>query len=222
MGGPLNYPIIPREEPRSPALAQIRERYKPILRDLVDDSVESIQLEKVTHTFKKTAGKAWKSSATFAAVSYTISRDHTSGECARQAKLLSEFGQKIQSKKFAFNSPLTPSAFPLPPLTPPAVTPPPTRPPQNAYPLSPTPESKGAAARLIEEQAKLILLMSSKNTDTSLIQMQQGMVRIVQKLAIEEQQLATKEVKKPKPAKPANKSRINTWHPMKTDANAES
>jgi hypothetical protein len=37
------------------------------------------------------AGKAWKSSATFTAISPTISRDNTSGEHARQAKLFAEF-----------------------------------------------------------------------------------------------------------------------------------
>jgi hypothetical protein len=55
------------------------------------DSKESVQLDKVEQTFKKMAGKAWKSSATFANVSSTISRDNTSGESARQAKLFAEF-----------------------------------------------------------------------------------------------------------------------------------
>jgi hypothetical protein len=50
-----------------------------------------VQLDKVAQTFKKMAGKAWKSSATFANISYTISRDNTSGESARQAKLFAEF-----------------------------------------------------------------------------------------------------------------------------------
>jgi hypothetical protein len=51
-------------------------------------------LSKVAQTFKKMEGKAWKSSATFSGISYTISRDNTSGECARQAKLFAEFGRR--------------------------------------------------------------------------------------------------------------------------------
>ena len=51
-------------------------------------------LSKVGQTFKKMEGKAWKSSATFSEISYTISRDNTSGEYARQAKLFAEFGKR--------------------------------------------------------------------------------------------------------------------------------
>jgi hypothetical protein len=55
-------------------------------------------LDKVAQTFKKMEGKAWKSSATtFSGLSYTISRDNTSGECARQAKLFAEFGRRRSS-----------------------------------------------------------------------------------------------------------------------------
>jgi bromodomain-containing factor 1 len=68
------------------------------------------------------------------------------------------------------------------------------------------PATSAAAARLIEEQAKLITLMSAKNTDQALIQMQQDMVQIVQKRVLEEEQLAKKKVKKPKPAKPVKKA----------------
>jgi hypothetical protein len=53
-----------------------------------------MHLKKAAKTFKKMAGKAWKSSATFSTISSTISRDNTAGECARQAKLLADFGQR--------------------------------------------------------------------------------------------------------------------------------
>jgi hypothetical protein len=51
-------------------------------------------LDKFAETFKKMEGKAWKSSAKFSGISPTISKDNTSGECARQAKLFAEFGQR--------------------------------------------------------------------------------------------------------------------------------
>jgi hypothetical protein len=51
-------------------------------------------LDKFAETFEKMEGKAWKSSAKFSGINYTISRDNTSGECARQAKLFAEFGKR--------------------------------------------------------------------------------------------------------------------------------
>jgi hypothetical protein len=47
-------------------------------------------------TFSLTAVKSWNSSDPFAQISRTISKDNTEGECARQAKLLAEFGRKIK------------------------------------------------------------------------------------------------------------------------------
>jgi hypothetical protein len=51
-------------------------------------------LDKFAETFKKMEGKAWKSSAKISGISSTISKDNTSGECARQAKLFAEFGKR--------------------------------------------------------------------------------------------------------------------------------
>jgi hypothetical protein len=58
-------------------------------------------LDKFAETFKKMERKAWKSSAKISGISPTISKDNTSGECARQAKLFAEFGRK---KSCAFAS----------------------------------------------------------------------------------------------------------------------
>ncbi|RFU29786.1 hypothetical protein B7463_g6572, partial [Scytalidium lignicola] len=64
-----------------------------------------------------------------------------------------------------------------------------------------------AALRLIEEQNKLIKLMTAKKPDQALIQMQQDLVEIVQKRVMEETQTAPKKAKKGKPAssKPTKK-----------------
>jgi hypothetical protein len=51
-------------------------------------------MDKFAKTFKKMEGKAWKSSPKISGISCVISRDNTSGECARQAKLFAEFGQR--------------------------------------------------------------------------------------------------------------------------------
>ena len=74
---------------------------------------------------------------------------------------------------------------------------------------APEPTSTAASAarqRLIEEQGKLITLMSAKKPEPSLIQMQQDMVNIVQKLVNDEEAaIKAKKVKKPKAPKPAKK-----------------
>jgi hypothetical protein len=51
-------------------------------------------MDKFAETFKKMEGKAWKSSAKISGISSTISKDNTSGECARRAKLFAEFGKR--------------------------------------------------------------------------------------------------------------------------------
>lgn len=68
-------------------------------KDLVVSDVgseEPVQLSKFATAagFGKVAGKTWTSSKSYAGVSSTISRDNTSGESARQAKLLAEFGRR--------------------------------------------------------------------------------------------------------------------------------
>jgi bromodomain-containing factor 1 len=64
-----------------------------------------------------------------------------------------------------------------------------------------------ARQRLIEEQGKLITLMGAKKPEPSLIQMQQDMVNIVQKLVNDEEAaIKAKKVKKPKAPKPAKKA----------------
>lgn len=74
------------------------------------------------------------------------------------------------------------------------------------------PEANSSAAsaarlRLIEEQGKLITLMSAKNAQPSLIQMQQQLVDVVQKMVNDEEAaLKTKKVKKPKAPKAAKKA----------------
>jgi hypothetical protein len=45
-------------------------------------------------TLRQIAGKTWKSSDAYSSVSSTISRDNTTGESARRANLLADFGQK--------------------------------------------------------------------------------------------------------------------------------
>jgi hypothetical protein len=61
-----------------------------ILRDPID-------LSKATAIFGQTARKVtWKSSEPYSSINSTISKDNTGGECARQAKLLAYFGQKIR------------------------------------------------------------------------------------------------------------------------------
>jgi hypothetical protein len=77
------------EERRSSVESSITIPRRPSVSE--SNSEEPVQLDKVAQTFKKMAGKAWKSSATFTAISPTISRDNTSGEHARQAKLFAEF-----------------------------------------------------------------------------------------------------------------------------------
>jgi bromodomain-containing factor 1 len=70
-----------------------------------------------------------------------------------------------------------------------------------------TTTASAARLRLIEEQGKLITLMSAKKPEPSLIQMQQDMVNIVQKLVNDEEAaMKTKKVKKPKAPKPAKKA----------------
>lgn len=62
-------------------------------------------------------------------------------------------------------------------------------------------------ARLIEEQSKLITLMSAKKPEPSLIAMQQEMVNIVQKAMDNEEAAAkAKKVKKPKAPEPIKKA----------------
>jgi hypothetical protein len=61
-------------------------------------------LDKFAKIFKKMEGKAWKSSAKFSGISPTISKDNTSGEYVRQAKLFAEFGRR---KSCAFASSFT-------------------------------------------------------------------------------------------------------------------
>lgn len=68
--------------------------------------------------------------------------------------------------------------------------------PEPAVPPAATP----AALRLIEEQNKLITLMTAKKPDQALIQMQQDLVEIVRKRVMEENQAAPKKTKKAKPA----------------------
>lgn len=61
--------------------------------------------------------------------------------------------------------------------------------------------ASAARVRLIEEQGKLITLMGAKNKEPLLIEMQQKMVEVVQKLVNDEEAaLKTKKVKKPKAA----------------------
>jgi hypothetical protein len=64
---------------------------------------DSIELSRATRTFGQTAGKTWNSSDPFAQISSTISKDNTEGECARQAKLLAYYGQKIKPCTFQHN-----------------------------------------------------------------------------------------------------------------------
>jgi bromodomain-containing factor 1 len=75
---------------------------------------------------------------------------------------------------------------------------------------APEPTSTAASAarqRLIEEQGKLITLMTSKKPEPSLIQMQQDMVNIVQKLVNDEEAaIKAKKVKKPKAPKAVKKA----------------
>jgi hypothetical protein len=77
------------EERRSSAESSITIPRRPSVSE--SGSEGPVQLDKVEQTFKKMAGKAWKPSETFTAISPTISRDNTSGEHARQAKLFAEF-----------------------------------------------------------------------------------------------------------------------------------
>ncbi|KAH8811825.1 hypothetical protein F5884DRAFT_291950 [Xylogone sp. PMI_703] len=56
------------------------------------------------------------------------------------------------------------------------------------------------ALRLIEEQNKLITLMTAKKPDQSLIQMQKDLIEVIQKRVVEETQAAPKKTKKGKPA----------------------
>jgi bromodomain-containing factor 1 len=66
--------------------------------------------------------------------------------------------------------------------------------------------ASAARVRLIEEQGKLITLMGAKNKEPLLIEMQQKMVEVVQKLVNDEEAaLKTKKVKKPKAAPKAVK-----------------
>jgi hypothetical protein len=64
---------------------------------------DSAGFSKATRAFGLTAGKSWKSSEPFAQISSTISKDNTEGECARQAKLLADFGQKLKLCTFQHN-----------------------------------------------------------------------------------------------------------------------
>jgi len=64
---------------------------------------DSVDFSKATRTFGLIAGKSWKSSEPFAQISCTISKDNTEGECARQAKLLAYYGQKIKPCTFQHN-----------------------------------------------------------------------------------------------------------------------
>jgi hypothetical protein len=60
---------------------------------------DSVDFSRATRTFGLTAGKTWDSSQ----ISPTISKDNTEGECARQAKLLADFGQKLKLCTFQHN-----------------------------------------------------------------------------------------------------------------------
>jgi bromodomain-containing factor 1 len=75
---------------------------------------------------------------------------------------------------------------------------------------APEPSSTAASAarqRLIEEQAKLITLMSAKKPEQSLITMQQEMVNIIQRVVNDEESAAkAKKVKKPKAPKAVKKA----------------
>jgi hypothetical protein len=64
---------------------------------------DSVDYSRATRAFGLTAVKSWKSSDPFAQISSTISKDNTGGECARQAKLLADFGQKIKLCSFQPN-----------------------------------------------------------------------------------------------------------------------
>ena len=57
-------------------------------------SGETYGVGKATLNFGQIAGKAWKSSDAYSSVSSTISRGNTTGESARRAKMLADFGQK--------------------------------------------------------------------------------------------------------------------------------
>jgi hypothetical protein len=52
--------------------------------------------------FSPVLGKPWEPSEPFSSINYTISRDNTAGEYARQAKLFADFGQKLKMKPCGF------------------------------------------------------------------------------------------------------------------------
>ncbi len=71
----------------------------------------------------------------------------------------------------------------------------------------PSSTASAARARLIEEQAKLIALMSAKKPEESLVKMQQQMVELIQKVVNDEESAAkAKKVKKPKAPKAVKKA----------------
>jgi hypothetical protein len=57
---------------------------------------DSVGFSKIARTFGLTARKNWNSSDSYAQISSTISKDNTEGECARQAKLLAYYSEKIK------------------------------------------------------------------------------------------------------------------------------
>jgi hypothetical protein len=59
---------------------------------------------RATRTFPPVSKKSWKPSEPFSLISSTISKDNTAGECARQAKLLADFGQKMEMRPCGFGS----------------------------------------------------------------------------------------------------------------------
>jgi hypothetical protein len=82
-----------------PSLSLSTEKNSSSLRDNIDSSLglrDSIDFSRATRTFGLIAVKSWNSSDPFSQISSTISKDDTGGECARQAKLLADFGQKIK------------------------------------------------------------------------------------------------------------------------------
>jgi hypothetical protein len=71
--------------------------FGPVLRAPVD-------LNGAARIFGRVSRKPWKPSDPFSSISSTISKDNTGGECARQAKLFADFGQKMKTKPCEFGS----------------------------------------------------------------------------------------------------------------------
>jgi hypothetical protein len=59
---------------------------------------------RVARIFGPVSRKPWKPSERLSSINSTISKDNTAGECARQAKLFADFGQKMKMKQCRFGS----------------------------------------------------------------------------------------------------------------------